>query len=179
MDTRQMISAYLLSTTQALNLLRQHGHFGPFLIVIYSTMDTLGLLNAPPGQLQATSSTFRTWVERYLLPRARDPYTALDLWSARCAVLHAHSTESNLTRKGDAKQIHYYSGDRHHPQNIEFVSRTAQLQGGGHMAINLTDLGTSLIEAMSAQVSPLMSACDTCAWTAERVANLLQKFESI
>ena len=81
------------------------------LALIYSGIDTLGLLDAPPGVIDATRSTFMPWCETYIIPRVQsvegDPLTAIDLYAARCGVLHASTPVSNLGRKGDAREIWY------------------------------------------------------------------------
>lgn len=78
---------------------------------IYSGIDTLGLLGAATGITDATRSTFMTWCEAYILPRVQsvegDPLTAVDLYAARCGVLHTSTPESALGRKGDAREIWY------------------------------------------------------------------------
>ena len=81
------------------------------LTLIYSGIDTFGLLAASPGDLDATGDTYRHWCEKYILTRLRtiegDPVTALDLWAARCGVLHTSTPLSKLEREGKAHQIWY------------------------------------------------------------------------
>jgi len=81
------------------------------LALIYSGIDTLGLLGAPPGVTDATRSTFMPWCETYIVPRVQsvegDPLTAIDLYGARCGVLHTSTPTSALGRKGDAREVWY------------------------------------------------------------------------
>jgi hypothetical protein len=81
------------------------------LALIYSGIDTLGLLGAAAGIADATRSTFMPWCETYILPRVQsvegDPLIAVDLYAARCGVLHTSTPASALGRKGDAREIWY------------------------------------------------------------------------
>jgi len=81
------------------------------LALLYTGIDTLGLLAAPSGTNDATGETFKVWCEKYLLPKLRSaeggPLTALDLWAARCGVLHTSTPVSKLGREGKAHQIWY------------------------------------------------------------------------
>jgi hypothetical protein len=79
--------------------------------LIYSGIDTLGLLGAVDGITDATRSTFMPWCETYILPRVQSvegaPLTAVDLYAARCGVLHTSTPASALGRRGDAREIWY------------------------------------------------------------------------
>jgi hypothetical protein len=81
------------------------------LTLVYSGIDTFGLLGAPPAALDATGDTYKDWCEKYILPRIKsvegDPVTAVDLWAARCGVLHTSTPLSKLEREGKARQIWY------------------------------------------------------------------------
>jgi hypothetical protein len=81
------------------------------LTLLYSGIDTLGLLNAPPDATDATRQTFLDWCEQYLLTRLKgvdgESLTALDLYAARCGVLHTSSSVSRLGREGEAHEVWY------------------------------------------------------------------------
>jgi hypothetical protein len=81
------------------------------LILIYSGIDTLGLLAAPADFNDATRDTFKNWCEKYLLARLPSiegrAVAAVDLWAARCGVLHTSTPVSRLSREGGAHEIWY------------------------------------------------------------------------
>jgi len=91
--------------------------------VIYSGIDTLGLLAAAPEIDDATGETFKGWCKKYLLARLQSidgkPLEAVDLWAARCGVLHTSAPVSTLSRKGEAHEIWYrFQGkDRGEPES--------------------------------------------------------------
>jgi hypothetical protein len=81
------------------------------LALIYSGIDTFGLLAALPAVLDASGDTFKQWCEKYILPRIQSieggAVSATDLWAARCGVLHTSTPLSTLERVGKAHQIWY------------------------------------------------------------------------
>jgi hypothetical protein len=56
------------------------------LILIYSAIDVVGWLASPKDFVDR--DTFMGWVDRYLLPAKPLDCTALDLYAARCGMLH-------------------------------------------------------------------------------------------
>jgi hypothetical protein len=86
------------------------------LALIYSGIDTFGLLAAPPAVQDASGDTFKQWCEKYILPRVQPveggPVNAIDLWAARCGVLHTSTPLSALERAGKAHQIWYHLDGR-------------------------------------------------------------------
>ena len=81
------------------------------LIVVYSGIDTFGLLAAPPDVFDANRTTFKHWCENYILPRLQTvegtTITSVDLYAARCGVLHTSTPLSSLERNGNACQLFY------------------------------------------------------------------------
>ena len=81
------------------------------LTLLYSGIDTLGLLNAPTSTTDASRSTFVDWCERYVLPRLSSTDvtapTPMDLYAARCGVLHTSTAEAEHGREGDVRELGY------------------------------------------------------------------------
>jgi hypothetical protein len=85
------------------------------LVVVYSGIDSFGLLAAPAGVLDTSRTTYKDWCEKYILPRLAIngiAVTAVDLYAARCGVLHTSTPVSSLERKGEARQIFYRFKDK-------------------------------------------------------------------
>ena|SRR5437016_11622610 len=78
----------------------------PAVTLIYSGIDTIGLLDAPSDQLYATGESFLNWSEQYIVPALHtidgEQVAALDLYSARCGILHVSSPISKLAREGES-----------------------------------------------------------------------------
>jgi hypothetical protein len=87
------------------------------LTLLYSGIDTLGLLAASPDETDARRSTFVDWCDKYILTRLNSTdgksLTALDLYAARCGILHTSSSVSSLGRDGEAREICYQFGGKH------------------------------------------------------------------
>lgn len=86
------------------------GFHVPALILIYSTIDAMAWLDRDEKAEDVTRSDFVQWVETYLLPHSDLSCTAIDLYAARCAVVHSYSSESRLSRERKAKAISYAWG---------------------------------------------------------------------
>jgi hypothetical protein len=82
----------------------------PTLILIYSSIDILAWLNRPVTHPDVVTSDFISWVDKYLLPRSNLNCSSLDLYAARCGIVHSYSAESKLSREGKVKQIWYAWG---------------------------------------------------------------------
>jgi hypothetical protein len=81
---------------------------GPALILIYSGIDTMGWLNST--EKNATRNSFMNWVDTYLLKAKPLPCTSLDLYAARCGLLHSFTPDSQLSSSGRARYINYAWG---------------------------------------------------------------------
>lgn len=75
--------------------------------LIYSGIDTMAFLGMPAKQLDVTRDDFVTWVERYIQFSSGEQLTGLDVYGARCSMLHTHSIYSRLYREGKCRLIGY------------------------------------------------------------------------
>lgn len=80
----------------------------PALMLIYTGIDIVASLERRKGE--ATKDSFTRWVDEYLLKVISLPCTSLELYAARCGILHTLTSESNLSRKGKAREILYSWG---------------------------------------------------------------------
>lgn len=76
-------------------------------ILIYSGIDAMAYLNMPENQDDVIRNDFVNWVERYISFPCREKLTGLDLYGARCGMLHQFGTASRLNREGKCRQIGY------------------------------------------------------------------------
>lgn len=80
------------------------------LILLYSGIDIVAWLNRPASKEQASRKDFIRWVDDYLLPNPNIKCRAIDLYAARCAIVHSYSFSSRLSKDGEAKEIYYSWG---------------------------------------------------------------------
>lgn len=76
-------------------------------ILIYSGIDTMAYLNMPEQQQDVTRNDFVEWVDRYIRFPCEEQVSGLELYGARCGMLHTHSITSRLSRQGRVRQVGY------------------------------------------------------------------------
>ena len=83
----------------------KHGRNRAGLVLIYSGIDAIASLEKPeaPGKVQ---EQFVDWVETYMEFK-NGRVTGVELFAARCGMLHAYSPISDLSKKGKARLIGY------------------------------------------------------------------------
>ena len=87
----------------------------PSLILLYSGIDIMGWLNHPVSMDHRSKDDFIRWVDDYLLPNKKIRCKAVDLYAARCGIIHSYSFASKLSIEGEAKEISYSWG----PANVK------------------------------------------------------------
>lgn len=100
----------------------------PALVLIYSYIDSLAWLGATDDNIHVSVS-FQAWADKWLLSRGNLNCSSIDLYGARCGLLHRMTSDSNLSEKGRARRIIYdYVGvdpgsllEEHHISSGEFV----------------------------------------------------------
>lgn len=81
----------------------------PALILVYSGIDTMSwLVSSEPAT--AVKKRFTAWVDRFMLPAKPLPCSSIDLYAARCGILHSFTADSDLSVSGHAKPIYYAWG---------------------------------------------------------------------
>lgn len=80
----------------------------PTLILIYSAIDGAAWLSHAEDDNK--KEHFINWVNEWIMPQKKLNCTAIDLYAARCALLHTYTSKARLTRQGDAKQMCYVYG---------------------------------------------------------------------
>ena len=108
----------------------------PALILLYSGIDTTGWLDS--DQRYATRSSFINWVDKYLLRAKPLACTALDLYAARCGLVHIFTPDSQLSAQRHARRICYAWGSA----QMEDLQRTIDIsnKGAEYVAVHVNDL---------------------------------------
>ncbi len=104
------------------------------LILVYSGIDILASLERQSGE--GTKSAFVRWAENYLLNNTSLLCTGLELYGARCGVLHTFTAESDLSRSGSIRPIIYATGDA---TAVDLQTTVVRLNRN-EVAIHLDDL---------------------------------------
>lgn len=157
--------------TLAIDVCLEKGLALPTLALVYSGIDTMAWLGLPDEQHDVTGEDFIQWVDRYLLPGSGLGCAALDLYSARCGVLHSMSAESRAVRRGAAKRLLYAWGNH----KAEDLQRMADLVDPSIMAVQVE----ALVRAFRSAISTFAGDLERDASLGKRVnARLRRVFEN-
>lgn len=98
---------------ESIDILSHQRFYIPALIMIYCGIDILASLDTDQSKSNnhSVKNNFVRWVNKYMLPNEHLNCTALDLYAARCAVVHTFGVGSRWSEKGSAKRLIYAFGD--------------------------------------------------------------------
>ena len=97
---------------KAIDLCLQGKLYIPGLLLIYAGFDGMAWLERPQGQYDVKQADFVKWVENYLLPNSELKCSSVDLYAARCGLLHTGTATSSRTRSGHARKMFYTIGEK-------------------------------------------------------------------
>lgn len=160
MSTEKAIDEYFSNTIHATKLLYESGLYSQLLVLIFSAIDSYGYLDSPSEQSKATGQSFKAWVEKYITINPGIEYSEIDLWSSRCAVLHTHTLESDLSKKGAAREIVFYSGDKFTDKAKSFTTYMKNKESRNIVAANIEETYLSFIISTQTFARDLASKCN-------------------
>lgn len=91
----------------------EHGCLRAAVILTYAGIDAMAFLGMPANQEDVTRQHFVDWADRYVRFPGPEQLSGLELYGARCAMLHSYSLHSALTRAGKCRTLGYM--DRSEP----------------------------------------------------------------
>ena len=101
-------------TFEAIALCRERRLGDPCLVLTFTALDALAW-TIYGGALAGSKSRFLKLCEEYVFPMSNLGCTAIDLYAARCSMLHSLGWQSSLSENGAARAAHYsFGGDSHH-----------------------------------------------------------------
>jgi hypothetical protein len=84
--------------------------------IAYIAIDTMAFLGLPADRQKQVRNDFVAWVDLYLKGHENQPYQyrGIDVYGARCALLHAFGSEVDYHQQfPDAKKFGYHDGGQH------------------------------------------------------------------
>jgi hypothetical protein len=81
----------------------------PCLALVYSGIDVVASLEAKPNE--KVKAYFVKWVESYLLKAGSLKCSGIELYAARCGIVHTFTSRSDFSKKGKARSIYYAWGN--------------------------------------------------------------------
>lgn len=76
-------------------------------ILMFGMIDALSALTRPMDAANTNRQVFVDWCNRYVRPTETLSCCSMDLYAARCGVLHTYSAESQLARDSEAHRLIY------------------------------------------------------------------------
>lgn len=114
----------------------------PCLVLLYTGLDVVASLERAHDE--GTRVAFTRWVDSYLLNRHSLGCTALELYAARCGILHTFTAESDLSRADKTREIVYAWGN----QKKEDLQEAIRLTNRDWVALHVRDLIDAFREAL-------------------------------
>jgi len=150
---------------------------GPALILIYSTIDFAGWLYSDN---QSVRTRFTEWVDRYLLPGSALNCNSLDLYGARCGVIHSQSAASDLSKTGKVKKIAYAWAPSHRSDlekliglDVQIAKRLGVEKDPEFVALQVENLTQALCQGVDRFLRELATDTKRAAEISLKAANVL------
>lgn len=144
-EPKFIANMYLLG--EGIGICLKNGLQIPALVLLYSAIDVVAWL-ACDDPKAIPKDRFMAWVEDYVLPGSSLTCSALDLYSARCGLLHTLTPDSHLSNMGEARIVSYYWGTGDH----SVIQQTIDASGepDSHVAVRIEDLHMAWRRGVSA-----------------------------
>lgn len=95
----------------AIDLCIEKNLLPPSLILIYSGIDALASLNLPKERERVKGIDYDKFCNDYLLPDSDLKCSAIDLYAAKCSILHKSTAVSDLSEQEKTPELFYHIGD--------------------------------------------------------------------
>lgn len=106
----------------------------PALALLYTAMDVLASLERRDDE--GVRQSFTRWVDKFIVQPGSVPCNALELYGARCGVLHTYTADSDLFKKGHVRQLYYAWGT----ESSATLQRSIDALGKPAVAIHVDEL---------------------------------------
>lgn len=172
----KQIQKFTQDTHNAIQLLYSNRLIGQMLVIMYSAIDAMGLLDAHSSTNKATGETFKNWVDKYLLKQNNFEFNALDLWAARCAVLHTFMADSELSNHGKAKKIFYISRNTDVALVQALLEGARSIDNGTNVPVIIEEFHFAFNEALHNFSGDLAKNCHANLAFSTRLGHVLQRY---
>jgi len=120
----------------------------PALLLAYTLIDISGWLNSDEKWVKVR---FTDWVEKYMLPNSTLQCSSLELYAARCGLLHNYSATSDLS-SAEVRRIFY----AWRPSRVEDLAGVIELNKQ-----MMARLGKDTEQILALQADDILSALQT------------------
>lgn len=94
---------------------RDKGILAGSVILALSAIDAMAFLASPIKQRNVTRDDYINWVQKYMKTDSSQSYQyiGIDVYGARCGIIHRYGAESDLSDKGKCRVFVYSNGSEH------------------------------------------------------------------
>jgi len=160
---------------QAANLCLNSKFPSAALSLMYIAIDTAASLDHRLRK-ERPRGRFVKWVERYILRSGDLSCSALDLYGARCGLLHTYSPRSRLSSEGHVAEIWYAFHDHEADMLREAVRELGFKQV---IVLSLDSLTTAVANGIIAFISDLESDEALAQWAVSKAKQTFQFVEKV
>ncbi|MCH7826890.1 MAG: hypothetical protein IIC75_02775 [Bacteroidetes bacterium] len=107
-DPLQLLNDRFEEIIFALELCKDKGFILPTLMILYTAIDSAAHLYS---NNKTVRKRFMDWVDKFMIKSENLGFTSIDLYSARCGILHTLTSTSSLVLEGKAKKGIYSLDD--------------------------------------------------------------------
>jgi hypothetical protein len=141
--------------------------YGSAVKLILSGMDTMAYLNMPATQQDVEKKDFIIWVERYIRFPCKEHLTGLDLYGARCAMLHTYGVRSKLSKEGKCRMVGYMN---------KGIPEIRTKPNSDLVMVSITALADAFFKGIDEFLIDLFSNKEKAAIAEERLKELIQEY---
>jgi hypothetical protein len=143
----------------------KHGRNRAALILIFAGIDAMASLEKNSGKNNDVGERFANWVNEYM-QFSEWPGAGLELYGARCGILHTYGPISNLFEKGKVRLIGYTTGGGRD------VMQSAEL-----VLVSVEGLAFQFFSGIARYLEALVSAPTKRAKAAPRIQQMYREFD--
>lgn len=169
MERDPIINAIYGGIKKGIQVAIENKCFDAAVILILSGIDSMAFLGMPSHQQDVKREDFVKWAEGYITFPCDDQLTGLDLYGARCAMLHSYGVVSKLSREGQCRMVGYMDNSdpevRYNPE----VSKDFVL-------VSVTALAEAFYSGIDQFLVDLFSNKERAGVAEKRLAWFIQKY---
>lgn len=172
----QGIDEFAMEAIEAYYMLEERSMSRQSEVILFSAIDTMAWISKASGDVNRHD--FMRWVTDYMLVDSPLTCTALELYSARCGLLHSTSASSGFTRRNEARQIWYAGSDELFEGMKAFAAQYKKLPPEGVVVVRTGDLAMSFVRGTHRFLEFLQETPASAETAAERFSSVLWRLPS-
>jgi hypothetical protein len=145
----------------------------PALVLIYSAIDSVSWVSSD-NENQQVKQRFQTWVDTWMLQKYSLPCTSLELYAARCGILHTLTPDSDLSKKKGVRRIAYAWGTAKQKDLDEAIKL---VDYPGLVAVHIDDIYQSFLNGFTDYLNSIQKDVDKRALYSQKASKYFANTE--